>query len=124
MTGDRRSAPVESCDHRCDHGLRLRRLPDQEVTGWHRYRVFDGDQPVGLVHEHREWRGWRYGGQRWMAAHNPTGGDWAACWCSTPVETRRAALEALRVHLDGHLSADAEGLATCRGCGRVVRSPG
>ncbi|MDP9487486.1 MAG: hypothetical protein M3Q49_17165 [Actinomycetota bacterium] len=31
-----------------DH-LQLRRLDDQEVIGWKRYRVLDGDEPVGFV---------------------------------------------------------------------------
>ncbi len=81
-------------------GLRLRRLPDQEVTGWKRYRVFDGEDPIGFVVEEREWKGWRYAGQRWMGVHNPTGGDGEACWRSQLLlPTRHEAVTALAVHL-------------------------
>ena len=38
--------------------------------------MLDGE-PVGFVVEHRPWRGSGYGGQRWIAAHNPSGGDWS-----------------------------------------------
>ncbi len=69
--------------------LRLAHIPDQEVPGWKRYRVMLDGEPVGFVVEHRPWRGSGYGGQRWIAAHNPSGGDWTADWASAPVRTRR-----------------------------------
>jgi hypothetical protein len=43
-------------------GFSLDRLEPSPLTGWQRYRIFMHGEPVGLVHEHREWRGvalWR-----------------------------------------------------------------
>jgi hypothetical protein len=102
MTADRLIAEGGSCDHGRDHELRLRRLDDQSVTGWHRYRVVDVEGlPVGFVAEHHDWMGWRYGGRRWIATHNSSGADWSASWASGAMSTRREALEALRAHLHG-----------------------
>jgi hypothetical protein len=64
--------------------------------------VLVDDQLVGAVAEDHDWLGHRYGPRRWLAAHNPTGEPFVACWRSDACRTRQAALDALVEHLEGH----------------------
>ncbi len=59
------------------------------------YEVRIDGRRVGWVGDVREWKGWRYGGQRWWAAHREDG-DTAARWRSElTLDTRRAAVAEL-----------------------------
>jgi hypothetical protein len=79
--------------------IRMTRLPPDRDTGWKRWQLTWNGAPVGEVFEHREWRGWRYGGRRWIAVLNPSGASFAALWTSGPQRTIRAAVGLLADHL-------------------------
>jgi hypothetical protein len=80
--------------------IRRRRLPPDPATGWEAWELTRGGERVGLLVEHRAWRGTRYGARRWIAVHNPELAPYRALWASEPQKTMRAALALLAERLD------------------------
>ena len=81
--------------------IRRRRLPPDPATGWEEWALLRGGECIGALIEHRAWRGWRYGGRRWIAVRNPGLTPYGALWRSEPQRTVRGALALLASHLDG-----------------------
>jgi hypothetical protein len=81
--------------------LLLERTGSQDVALRARWRVVDeAGLLVGVVVEERQWLGHAYSPPMFTAAHDPTGGQWAAAWASSGHPSPMVALAALVDHLE------------------------